>query len=227
VSFYIGLDLGQAADFTALAVLEAVSAEEVKRELHLRHLERYPLRTPYTAVADGVVALVKRLRNLAPLGDDPDLLVDNTGVGRAVTDVLRDKGLSFKAITLTGGSQMIRGDAGEYRVPKADVVDALVVPFQAGTLKVARGLELWSTLRTELLNFRRKINLATAHASYEHWRETEHDDLVLAAALAAWGARRFPQTTPPDVKNLAEMSRPSYWSGAGGSNLGDRAGVYD
>lgn len=220
MSFYIGLDLGQAADFTAFAVLEAVSAEEVERGLHLRYLERYPLRTPYTAVADGVVALVEKLRDITVLRDEPDLLVDNTGVGRAVTDVLRDKGLRFKAITLTGGSQIMRGDASEYRVPKADVVDALVVAFQAGTLKVARGLELWPTLRTELLNFRRKINPATAHASYEHWRESDHDDLVLAAALAAWGAQRFPNTTPPDDSSLAAMSRPSYWSGAGGSSLG-------
>ena len=114
MSFYVGLDLGQAADFTALAVLEAVSAEEVERGLHLRHLERFPLRTPYTAVADGVVALVERLRGLTLLREEPDLLVDNTGVGRAVTDVLRDKGLRFKAITLTGGSQVMRGDAWAY-----------------------------------------------------------------------------------------------------------------
>jgi hypothetical protein len=223
MSFYVGLDLGQAADFTALAVLELANTEEGERELHLRHLERYPLRTPYTAVAEGVVALVEKLRDLSLLRSEPDLLVDNTGVGRAVTDVLRDKGLRFKAITLTGGSQVTRGDAGEYRVPKADVVDALVVPFQAGTLKVARGLELWPTLRTELLNFRRKLNAATAHASYEHWRESDHDDLVLAAALAAWGAQRFPHTAPPDVRSLAAISRPSYWSGAGGSSLGRRS----
>ena len=103
LSFYVGLDLGQAADFTALAVLEAVSAEEVERELHLRHLERYPLRTPYKAVAEGVAALVEKLRDLLFMRDEPHLLVDNTGVGRAVTDVLRDKGLRFKAIT---GSQV-------------------------------------------------------------------------------------------------------------------------
>jgi hypothetical protein len=41
-----------------------------------------------------------------------------------------------------------------------------------------------------MLNFKRKINLKTAHDSYEHWRETDHDDLVLATALACWGAAR-------------------------------------
>ena len=236
MAYYIGLDLGQSADFTALAVVQ--SENEIngkgtsKKRLRLRHLERYPLRTPYTNIADGVAAL---MRSPALTADEYnparrrvsksklELLVDSTGVGRAVTDLLKSRGLRFKAVTLTGGSQVMRGDAGEYRVPKADVVDALVVPFQARTLKVAQGLVFWPTLRTELLNFRRKINPATAHASYEHWRESDHDDLVLAAALAAWGAQRFPHAVPPDIRSLAAMSQPSYWSGVGGSSLGRRS----
>jgi hypothetical protein len=77
-----------------------------------------------------------------------------------------------------------------WRVPKRDIVPALEVPFQTGELKVAEGLTLWPALKEELLNFRRKINLKTAHDSYEHWRESDHDDLVLATALACWRATR-------------------------------------
>jgi hypothetical protein len=70
-------------------------------------------------------------------------------------------------------------------------VDSVVeVPFHTGALKVAEGLELWPALRKELLAFRRKINLKTAYDSYEHWRDSDHDDLVLAVALACWWARR-------------------------------------
>jgi hypothetical protein len=69
-------------------------------------------------------------------------------------------------------------------------VAALEVPFHTGELKIAEDLKLAPTLRKELLDFRRKINLATAHDSYEHWRESDHDDLVLATALACWAARR-------------------------------------
>jgi hypothetical protein len=43
-----------------------------------------------------------------------------------------------------------------------------------------------STLRKELQNFRVKIDPRTAHDSYEHWREGDHDDLVLATAMACW-----------------------------------------
>jgi hypothetical protein len=49
-------------------------------------------------------------------------------------------------------------------------------------------------LRAELLNFRVTINLATGYDRYEAWREGDHDDLVLAAALAVWSARK-PQPT--------------------------------
>ena len=224
MTFYVGLDLGQTADYTALAVLEDVSAALGGcglRELQLRHLERYPLRTPYNTVADNVMRLVVRLGEQSPFHGTPDLLVDSTGVGRAVTDQLRERRLMFRAVTITAGEKAARVD-GEWRVPKKDLVAALEVPFHTGELKVAQGLELWPILRTELLNFRRKVNLKTGHDSYEHWRETDHDDLVLAAALAAWGAQRFPTTAPPDG-SLAAISRPSYWSGAGGSSLGQRS----
>ena len=48
--------------------------------------------------------------------------------------------------------------------------------------------EGWPKLREELLNVRRKQNKRIVHISYEHWRESDHDDLVLAAALACWKA---------------------------------------
>ncbi len=75
-------------------------------------------------------------------------------------------------------------------MPRRDLASALEVPFHTGRLKVAEGLELWNVLREELLNFRRKIDLRTAHDSYGHWGETDHDDLVLTTALACWWIAR-------------------------------------
>jgi hypothetical protein len=63
--------------------------------------------------------------------------VDNTGVGRAVTDLLKAKGLKFIAVTITGGNEVHASSARAYRVPKRDLVSALEVPFHTGTLKVA------------------------------------------------------------------------------------------
>jgi hypothetical protein len=58
--------------------------------------------------------------------------------------------------------------------------------LQSGRLKITESLELAPTLKKELLNFRVKVDPKTAHDSYEHWREGDHDDLVLATALACW-----------------------------------------
>ena len=201
MGYIVGLDLGQRADYTALAVVQSVKEWDAPRHtwktfLHLRHLERYPLRTPYTDVADGVAALM-RSETLNRDEYDPsrgrvakprvELIVDKTGVGVAVTDLLKARGLKFTAVTIHGGEKVTRS-TGAYNVPKLDLVAALEVPFHTQTLKVAEGLELWGALREELQNFRRKVNTKSAHASFEHWRETDHDDLVLAAALACWGA---------------------------------------
>ncbi len=58
--------------------------------------------------------------------------------------------------------------------------------LQNQRLKIAEGLPLADILTRELLAFRVKINLSTGHDSYEAWRERDHDDLVLAVALACY-----------------------------------------
>jgi hypothetical protein len=129
------------------------------------------------------------------------LIVDKTGVGAAVTDLLKERHLNYIGVTITGlGQKVNRNGMREYSVPKMDLVAALEVPFHKGTLKVAKGLELWPALREELLNFRRKQNARTAHISYEHWRESDHEDLVLATALACWWAQRKARNLRPAPK---------------------------
>ena len=200
MAYFVGLDLGQSADYTALAVVQTAyergEQEKLWKRLHLRHLERYPLRTPYTTIADGVVA-VMRSEALNTDEYDPrrhriakpkvELLVDKTGVGRGVTDILKERGLRFTGVVIHGGESTHHTD-GASHVPKKDLVAALEVPFDTGKLKIAEGLQLWGVLREELQNFRRKQNPKTSHVSFEHWREGDHDDLVLATALACWGA---------------------------------------
>ena len=115
MSFYVGLDLGQSNDYTALAVVEKTKAGETgdAPDLHLRYLERYPLRTPYPEMVARVAALVEdpQLRSThldSFLGhrvlEEPELLVDATGVGRPVVDLFKERGLRYKAITITGGT---------------------------------------------------------------------------------------------------------------------------
>ncbi len=90
----MGVDLGQAQDPTAIAV-----AEMREPEIHVRHLERLPLGTPYPKVIERVAAIVETLPGA-------DLLVDATGVGRPVIDQMRETGLEPVPVTITGGRKL-------------------------------------------------------------------------------------------------------------------------
>jgi hypothetical protein len=56
-------------------------------------------------------------------------------------------------------------------------------------ITVAKDLPLTKTLESELGTFKVKITGA-ANETYEAWREGQHDDLVLAVAMAAWLGQR-------------------------------------
>jgi hypothetical protein len=210
MSFYVGLDLGQAQDPTAICVVEKPE-EGDKAPLHVRHLERPELGTYYPDIAERVKGLVRdpSLTQTAynwtsGLNEtrSPELVVDATGVGRPVVDMIRREGLSFVPVLITGGD-IEHHENGWYKVPKRNLVSAVQLALQSGRLKIAEELALAATLRKELLNFRIKVNISTAHDSYEAWREGDHDDLVLATALACWKATR-----PRSVLHL--VSSPLY-----------------
>jgi len=114
------------------------------------------------------------------------LVVDHTGVGVAVVDLFKDAHLDPIAITITGGDTVSR-DGNHYRVPKRDLVTTTQVAMQQGHLKFAATLPSLAILKAELSAFTYKLSNA-GHDSYADWREREHDDLVLAVALAVWYA---------------------------------------
>ena len=186
IRFYLGLDLGQVSDYTALAIVEDIRGA-APPVLHLRHLERLTLGTSYPDMARHVKALL----TTTELAGKTVCVVDATGVGRPVVDMLREAEVQpLTAVTITGGD-VASHDGGDWRVPKRDLVSTLQVLLQNETLKIAKGLVLAEVLVREMQNFRVKINIATGHDSYEAWRESEHDDLVLAVAMACWYARAF------------------------------------
>lgn len=184
--YTLGLDLGQAQDYTALAGLRTVAqATGTLAEHECGLLRRWPLGTPYPTI----VADVRKLLASPPL-DKALLVLDYTGVGRAVADLFAPLGGRRVPVTITAGSKATRDeDARTWRVPKKDLVSVVQVLLQGQRLHVAQALPEAATLVRELLAFRVKI---TAHANetFEAWRESAHDDLVLALALAAWYAER-------------------------------------
>jgi hypothetical protein len=94
-------------------------------------------------------------------------------------------------VTITAGHHASTADGGGWLVPKKELVSTLQVLLAARRLQVAPRLAEAQTLVRELLNFQVKVTRA-AYETFGSSGEGQHDDLVLALALALWSAERCP-----------------------------------
>jgi hypothetical protein len=95
---------------------------------------------------------------------------------------------NVKPITITAGSAVVPDGAG-WHVAKKELVSVLQVLLQTRRLQVARSLPDAAALVKELEAFRVKVTVQ-ANEVYESWRDRDHDDLVLAVAMACWVGER-------------------------------------
>jgi hypothetical protein len=206
--YILGLDLGQANDYTAAALVRrlrergapdrqytewnmvgaggsrfgTIRTPNTQRSTtwhhHVVHLQRWPTGTAYPAIVRDVAAMMDR----PEIRGRTDLVIDRTGVGRAVFDMFEEARLQPHGITITGGET-----PGYGTVPKKDLVGVLQAGLQGGRIKIAPELPEAALLVGELQNFEVRVSLSTGHASYAaDWRSGTHDDLVLALACAVW-----------------------------------------
>lgn len=197
---FVGLDLGQRRDHSAIAVVQRDRGgwmNSVPRVLCIRYLQRMPLGTPYTRVAQRVGEVV---RNPLLVGRSR-VVVDATGVGGPVVDLLKAGRLDcpLTPVTITGGDRAYNtGD--RWQVPKRDLLTNLLVLLEARELKIPKGLADAGTLVRELGEMEMR---QAGHGRVQMGAEGsgEHDDLVIAVALACWraglkeigfGTRRLP-----------------------------------
>src|SRR5271163_1174367 len=98
--YYLGLDLGQTTDPTALTVVERTlrfEGEQMEKLYTVRHLQRFPLGTPY----GDIVTEVTRFAEAPTLKRRGVLVVDQTGVGRPVVEMLRGAAMPCRIVPVT------------------------------------------------------------------------------------------------------------------------------
>src|SRR5262245_37692652 len=200
--FAVGCDLAQANDWTAVSIVEHKAGAldynpewerhcglgarpQVKAAyFDLRHLERVR-GLSYVDIVDRL----KTMMATPPLCGDgrtpsSELVVDATGVGRGVCDLISDAGLSFTGVIITGGIETTHAQGNFWHVSKLDLVSRLDGKLHSGALRIAAALTEAPNLAEELKNFRRAVS-ASGRATFGA-RATAHDDLVLSCALAIW-----------------------------------------
>jgi hypothetical protein len=155
--YSVGVDLGQANDFTAIAVLEKTIAppetamfspvgESPSNRLvegsivyDLVYLKRPKLGTPYDTIAKRVADLVCELEPQGGFGElgQVTLSVDGTGVGRGVVDMLDTE---FKRRSTTSKS-----------IPRVDFRRVSVTGSQTTLKRPTRTNGYWSVPKKDLV----------------------------------------------------------------------------
>lgn len=189
----LSIDLGEKRDYAAFSITDSVG-EPLQRFEGDRgiavfydtiHLERY-LHVPYPELVERTWALMQT----PELKEQTDLIVDATGVGLPVVQMMQQKGLHPTGIWITGG-QVVTEDReiGGFRVPKEHIANAMDLVLQARRWRVARGIDYREALLKEARAFTKKVETERT-ATYEAAREDDHDDLVMSVAMALWWATR-------------------------------------
>lgn len=192
----LAVDLGQSNDPTAIAVirhqehdqfntdlttLDARGARERVESFVVRYLNRLPLGLSYV----DQVAEVRRYLGRPPLNKGCELVIDETGVGRAVGDLFDSAGMEPTRVTITAGEKQSGFTSGRrWHVAKSLLVSHLDARLHTNELRFLSKMSEAGPMKEELKDFRRKVS-AAGRSTFEA-RVGKHDDLVLAVAIGLW-----------------------------------------
>ena len=191
IKYFLGLDIGQAHEMSALAILERrTKTDEDEKLFHCRHLKRWQQRTPYPAIIEEVGRLIAS-DELRAGNEQPGLAVDATGVGAPLVQLIRRAQMKARLwpVLITAGD-IVGHESGFWRVPKRELASNVQLALQSERLKIAPELKEAATLTREMMGFQVKVTLDASQDSYAAWREGADDDLVLAVAVALWAGER-------------------------------------
>jgi len=202
---WLGVDIGKIKDPAALLLLQRArtftpggfdpasgEAGAWKTRYAVLFLERLPLGTSYPAVVERLASVCDSLAAQESVtGPLIEVVIDVTGVGRPVLDMVLAKRLKTRGVVgvnYTGGQ--VAREAGDriYNVPKRDLVAQPVLLFQSGELQISEKLPDAPVLVNELVNFQESLT-AAGNATYGNdGKRAKNDDYVNTLALAAWRA---------------------------------------
>jgi hypothetical protein len=183
MSIVVGVDCGKVNDYFAFVAAKKSSFPSAENDqiwlnkYEVRYIKRWKLLTPYPKIVDDI----KKRFEISTELHGCTLVVDKTGVGEAVVDMINNAQLlaDVRAYTVTNGN-----NPGDGTVPKKDLVYSLVSALQTRRVKVAN-LPLRPVLEKELEMYRMKVT-ASREETFSAFRESDHDDVAFALMLLTW-----------------------------------------
>ena len=152
--------------------------------LQLGSLRRIPLGTEYLEVVKQLRRTVTRLQSAAGWGAPTvrvHVIVDAAGPGQVAIELIRAQQLdiNFVPALLTAGIETGYSPSGKLTIPRREVITNLRYLLEVELIRVQRNLTHKAALEAEIASVR------------FDGRQSAHDDLVIAAGLAAYQARRI------------------------------------
>lgn len=197
-NLYIGVDIGKRHDPTAIVVAD-VEARHVGDQITGRweshyvvpFLMRLELETPYPdqvkQLMNIIVGAIRQFRK-AHIGDlsPVRIMVDVTGVGDAVTDMLVQAGVqklgALYPCRFVGGDHL--GKHGrDYLIGKSHFVSRMQVVSESKKIHLPPSYSEAAALAQEMLDFDIDVDEMSGKATYGAMRPGTHDDLVTALGL--------------------------------------------
>jgi hypothetical protein len=203
-AWVVGVDLGKSIDSTAIGIIHhtiqgtdkwilnherQTRREEAIQRFDLVHLQRLPLGMNYVSQALAIGEIMQR-EPLKSAG--AKLVVDQSGVGVGVVDLMEANGLRPIRLQITAGAEETQ-EGRIHRVAKTILISRLEAAMHAKELHVAAALSEADALREELKDFQRHVTASGANT----WsaRAGKHDDIVLATSYGIWWATSGPRVT--------------------------------
>lgn len=211
--YICAVDLAKKRDYTSIQIyrdspdIKRFPAETGRDPLVVNYLDLVFQAKMQAVTYTDQVRKLKDLLGAINMLSNTQLLVDGTGVGEPVVDIMRESGLMPIPIVFTGGTEVrpVYADFGrvfgsgssfgqfagatvlkEMHVPKEDLVHAGMIIMQQGRMRMAANLPHLEDFKLQLSRFKGSVNEKTGRKSYNNESDEIHDDLVVTYLMAAW-----------------------------------------
>ena len=216
--YLIGIDIAKNFDSVVIPIAECVNDYQADGRC-ISYLNILDLQMIEQMKYTDLARYVRKLDLHADLHGRNEILVDNTGVGEAVCDMLEDIGLKPVRIIFTGGDKYnVNATVGKnglvtrttHNVPKNELIDTLKIALQQGRVRIAPGIPFEDEIKKQFSHFVGKMS-KSKNLIYGNDNDEVHDDIVCAFAMIVWwfmqanGARSDFRFEPSLQQNGAVM----------------------